>query len=45
MDSKLIKKSCKVCLALIIGLIAGIAVTKMLDSKKEDKQEDCGCSR
>ena len=44
MDKKTIEKSCKVCVALIIGLIAGIAVTKMLETKKE-KQEDCECSK
>lgn len=41
------KKSCKLCLALAIGIIAGVLLTKLLDSKEKDKdkdKEDCGCS-
>jgi hypothetical protein len=42
-DTKMVKKSCKLCLALAIGIIAGVVLTKALDSGKD--KEDCGCSR
>jgi hypothetical protein len=42
-DTKMVKKSCKLCLALAIGIIAGVVLTKVLDSDKD--KEDCGCSR
>jgi hypothetical protein len=44
-DTKMVKKSCKLCLALAIGIIAGVVLTKALDSKTENEKEDCGCSR
>lgn len=49
MDKKLIKKSCKICSALLIGVIIGYGITKLLE--KEDKRNEvndvrpsCGCS-
>ena len=42
-DPKMIKKSCKICLALTIGIIAGVILTKALESKKEN-EKDCGCA-
>ena len=44
LDSKTIKKSCKICLALTIGIITGVILTKALGSKKENEKEDCGCA-
>jgi hypothetical protein len=44
-NTKMVKKSCKLCLALAIGIIAGVALTKALDSGKGKDKEDCGCSR
>lgn len=49
MDKKLVKKSCKICSALLIGVIVGYGLTKLLE--KDNKQEEikgvqpsCGCS-
>ena len=46
MDKKLVKKSCKVCVALLIGVIVGYGLTKLLekDNKGEVKEPSCGCS-
>lgn len=52
MDKKLVKKSCKVCVALLIGVIVGYGLTKLLEKdNKGDKEEEvkgvqpsCGCS-
>lgn len=48
MDKKLVKKSCKICVALLIGIIIGYALTKLVvDNKKEEVngvQPSCGCS-
>ena len=52
MDKKLVKKSCKVCVALLIGVIVGYGVSKLLEKdNKENKgnevkgvQPSCGCS-
>jgi len=46
-DNKMVKKSCKLCIALAIGIIAGVLLTKALDSINSDKEdkEDCECSR
>ena len=46
MDKKLVKKSCKVCSALLIGVILGYGLSKLLegDTEKEDTQSSCGCS-
>jgi len=45
MDRKTIKKSCKICLALIIGISLGFAISKMLEKNKdkEDNVGDCQC--
>jgi hypothetical protein len=43
-DKKTVEKSCKICLALAIGIIAGVLLTKALDSKKDNEKEDCGCA-
>ena len=48
MDKKLVKKSCKVCVALLIGVIVGYGLTKLLEKEKKEKvkgvQPSCGCS-
>ena len=50
MDKKLVKKSCKICVALLIGVIVGYGLTKLLerDNKEEEEvkgvQPSCGCS-
>lgn len=46
MDKKLVKKSCKICSALLIGVIIGYGLTKLLENngKEEDNQSSCGCS-
>ena len=55
MDKKLVKKSCKVCVALLIGVIVGYGVSKLLEKdnkgNKGDKEDEikgaqpsCGCS-
>jgi hypothetical protein len=46
MDKKLVKKSCKICSALLIGVIVGYGLTKLLekDKKEEHNQPSCGCS-
>ena len=44
MDRKTIKKSCKLCLALIVGISLGFVISKMLeDKKKENETGDCQC--
>ena len=43
MDRKTIKKSCKLCLALIVGISAGFAISKMLEKKTVEDKEDCQC--
>ena len=43
-DKKIVKKSCKICLALAVGIIAGVLLTKALDSNKDNEKEDCGCN-
>ena len=42
MDRKTIKKSCKLCLALIVGISLGFVISKMLE-KKSTETEDCQC--
>ena len=52
MDKKLVKKSCKVCSALLIGVIVGYGVSKLLEKDNNRDKEDgvkgvqpsCGCS-
>ena len=48
MDKKLVKKSCKICSALLIGVIIGYGLTKLLEKDKKDEVKDvqpsCGCS-
>ena len=39
---KLVKKSCKLCLALLIGISIGYCLTNLLNDKKI-KSEDCQC--
>ena len=43
MDRKTIKKSCKLCLALIVGISLGFAISKMIENKNPQKEEDCQC--
>lgn len=42
MDRKTINKSCKLCLALIIGISIGFLITKMLETNSQ-KEKDCEC--
>ena len=45
LNRKLVGKSCKICVALLIGIIAAYGVSKLLEKEKgKDKEEDCGCS-
>ena len=47
MDKKLVKKSCKVCSALLIGVILGYGLSKLLEgdkTEKDDTQSSCVCS-
>lgn len=54
MDKKLVKKSCKVCVALLIGVIVGYGVSKLLEKDNKGNKGDgtevkgvqpsCGCS-
>ena len=46
MDKKLVKKSCKICAALLIGIIIGYSLTKLIekDNKEDNVQASCGCS-
>ena len=44
MDRKTVKKSCKICLALIAGISIGFIISKMLEDKKEENETgDCQC--
>ncbi len=48
-NKQIVKKSCKLCTALLIGVIAAYAVSKLLDKEKEKEkvngvQPSCGCS-
>ena len=52
LNRKLVGKSCKMCVALLIGIIVAYGVSKLLEKEKGDKEkdkekdkaEDCGCS-
>ena len=42
MDKKLVKKSCKVCVALLIGVIVGYGVSKLLEKDNKDNKGNKG---
>ena len=42
MDRKTISKSCKLCLALIIGISIGFLTTKMLETNSQ-REKNCEC--
>jgi len=45
-DQKIVKKSCKVCVALLIGVIVGYGLSKLIEKDKDKANGDqsCGCS-
>ena len=47
-NKQIVKKTCKLCTALLIGVIVGYGITKLLDTEKEKEkvigvQPSCGC--
>ena len=47
-NKQIVKKTCKLCTALLIGVIVGYGITKLLDKEKEKEkvngvQPSCGC--
>ncbi len=43
MDQKTLDKSCKYCVALVIGILVGVVFTKMIDKSSIYNKENSSC--